>query len=118
MAYVRGEAKAHGRGQQIEGATVDGKAVLLLEDTISTGGSVLNAAAALRAAGAQLIGCVCIFTWGWPATNDAFEAAELPLSSLTTLTDVLDVASEEGRLTKDQRATIEVWAANPQAWAP
>lgn len=116
MAYVRGEAKGHGRGRQIEGAAVEGRTVMLLEDTISTGGSVLQAAAALRDAGAQLKGCVCIFTWGWAATNAAFEAADLPLQSLTTLSDLLEVAAAEGRLSADQRATVEAWAAEPQAW--
>src|SRR5262245_33859334 len=57
MAYVRGSAKSHGRGRQIEGAAVDGRRVALLEDTISTGESSLAAAAALREAGADLTGC-------------------------------------------------------------
>src|SRR6266496_6040558 len=96
MAYVRGAAKGHGRGRQIEGAAVSGRHVALLEDTISTGESALAAAAALRAEGAELIGCVCIFIWGWQATADAFAAAELVLIPLTTLPALLDVAAREG----------------------
>src|SRR5262249_37329037 len=64
MAYVRGAAKGHGRERQIEGAGVEGRRVVLLEDTIGTGESALAAAAALRAEGADLVSCVCIFTWG------------------------------------------------------
>lgn len=116
MAYVRAEAKAHGRGQQIEGAPVDGRQVLLLEDTVSTGGSVLGAATAVRAAGAELLGVVCIFTWGWAATNAAFAAANLPLTPLATLDDLLAVAAHDGTLSAAQRATVEAWASDPAAW--
>src|SRR5207244_11455457 len=94
MAYVRGAAKGHGRGRQIEGAGVTGRRVVLLEDTVSTGESVLGAAAALRAEGAELVRCVCIFTWGWQTTAAAFAAAALPLVALTALPELLDVAAE------------------------
>ena len=116
MAYVRGEAKAHGRGQQIEGAAIAGRDVMLLEDTVSTGGSVLQAAAALRAAGAQVLGVVCIFTWGWAETNAAFAEVNLPLMPLATLADVLAVTAELGSLSVAQRTTIEAWAADPKGW--
>lgn len=116
MAYVRGAAKGHGRGRQIEGAAVQGRRVVLLEDTISTGKSALAAAAALRAAGAELLGCVCIFTWGWQATADAFAAAELPLTPLCSLPALLDVAARAGTLTPAQRALVEAWVRDPQGW--
>jgi orotate phosphoribosyltransferase len=118
MAYVRGSAKAHGRGQQIEGAPVDGLRTVVLEDTISTGESALNAAAALRAAGAQLLRCVCIFTWGWQATRQRFEQEQLPLQPLATLADLLDAAAQFESLSQAQRATIERWTADPQGWSP
>src|SRR5215216_7210974 len=109
MAYVRGAAKGHGRGRLIEGAGIAGRRVVLLEDTVSTGESVLAAAAALRAEGAELVRCVCIFTWGWQATAAAFADADLPLVSLTTLPELLDVATESGALNAAQRALIEAW---------
>jgi orotate phosphoribosyltransferase len=117
MAYVRGAAKGHGRGRRIEGAAVEGKRVVLLEDTISTGGSVLEAAAALRAEGSRLLRCVCIFTWGWEATAGAFAAAGLPLESLATLPALLEVAAEIGDLPPAQRALVEGWVADPQGWS-
>ena len=117
MAYVRGAAKGHGRGRQIEGAAVNGRRVALLEDTISTGESALAAAAALRAEGAELSGCVCIFTWGWQATAAAFAAAGLPLIPLTTLPALLDVAARDSSLGDAQRALVEDWVADPQGWA-
>jgi orotate phosphoribosyltransferase len=116
MAYVRSSAKGHGRGQQIEGAPVEGRRVVLLEDTISTGESALNAARALRDAGATVERCVCIFTWGWPATGAAFASAGLALEPLATLSDLLAVAAAEGQLAEEQRATVERWAADPQGW--
>jgi orotate phosphoribosyltransferase len=116
MAYVRGAAKGHGRGRQVEGASVAGRRVVLLEDTISTGESALAAAAALRAEGAELLSCVCIFTWGWQATAAAFDAAALALTSLTTLPDLLDVAVSEGALSVAQRGLVEDWVRDPQGW--
>jgi orotate phosphoribosyltransferase len=116
MAYVRGAAKGHGRGQQIEGADVKGRRVVLLEDTVSTGESVLAAAAALRAEGAELVRCVCIFTWGWQATAAAFAAAALPLVALVALPELLDVAGADGTLGAAQRALIEAWVRDPQGW--
>ena len=117
MAYVRGSAKGHGRGRQIEGAAVAGQRVMLLEDTISTGESALAAAAALRDAGAELVGCVCIFTWGWQATTQAFAAAKLPLVAITNLPALLDVASRAGGLNSAQRVLVADWVADPQGWA-
>jgi orotate phosphoribosyltransferase len=116
MAYVRAEAKGHGRGRQIEGADVKGRRVLLLEDTISTGESALAAAAALRADGAEILRCVCIFTWSWQATIAAFSAAGLRLHALTTLPVLLEVAAAEGSLPAAQRALVEDWMADPHGW--
>lgn len=116
MAYVRGAAKAHGRGRLIEGAGIAGRRVVLLEDTVSTGESVLAAAAALRAEGAELVRCVCIFTWGWQATAAAFTEAALPLVSLTTLPELLDAATTAGTLAAAQRALVEAWVHDPQGW--
>jgi orotate phosphoribosyltransferase len=116
MAYVRASAKVHGRGKQVEGAPVAGRTVILLEDTISTGESALNAAQALRAEGAVLNGCVGIFTWGWQATRGAFAAADLPLRTLTTLDALLAVATADGTIDAAQRAVVLRWAANPNDW--
>jgi len=118
MAYVRSTAKGHGRGRQIEGAAVGGQQVVLLEDTVSTGESALQAAAAIRAEGGVVMRCVCIFTWGWRETTARFAATDLDLVALATLADVLDIAQHTRRLTADERTMIEAWAANPQGWSP
>ena len=116
MAYVRGTAKGHGRGRQIEGAAVSGRRVVLLEDTISTGESALNAAVALRESGAELLRCVCIFTWGWNATAQAFAAVDLPLEPLAVLPALLEAATASSTLSPTQRAIVEDWVADPQGW--
>lgn len=118
MTYVRSSAKGHGRSQQIEGAAVTGRRVTVLEDTISTGESALNAAQALREAGAIVERCVCIFTWDWAATRSAFAEAQLPLVALATLNDLLAVAAAQGRLSAPQRAVVERWVADPRNWQP
>jgi orotate phosphoribosyltransferase len=116
MAYVRGAAKGHGRGRQVEGASVAGRRVVLLEDTISTGESALAAAEVLRGEGAELLGCAGIFTWGWEATRAAFAAADLPLTTLATLANLLDAAANKALLMPEQRAVVEAWAADPKGW--
>jgi orotate phosphoribosyltransferase len=118
MAYVRSAAKGHGRGRQVEGAAVGGQRIVLLEDTVSTGESALQAAAAIRAEGGVVVRCVCIFTWGWRETTARFAATDLDLVPLATLADVLEVAQHTGRLTADERTMIEAWAVNPQGWSP
>lgn len=118
MAYVRSAAKGHGRGRQVEGAAVGSQRIVLLEDTVSTGESALQAAAAIRAEGGVVLRCVCIFTWGWRETTARFTATDLDLVPLATLADVLEVARHTGRLTADERTMIEAWAVNPQGWSP
>lgn len=116
MAYVRSGAKTHGRGRQVEGAEIAGQQVLLLEDTVSTGESAVTAIEALYNEGAARVTCACIFTYGWQATFDRFDAAKAPLTTLTWLTPVLDVAIAEGYLKADDRATVEAWSASPTTW--
>jgi orotate phosphoribosyltransferase len=117
MAYVRAAAKGHGRGRQIEGASIRERRVVLLEDTISTGESALAAAEVLRADGCELLGCAGIFTWGWKETSAAFAAANLPLSVLVTLAELLDAATAKHMLTPEQRMLVEAWAADPKGWS-
>jgi orotate phosphoribosyltransferase len=118
MAYVRSSAKAHGRGQQIEGAAVANRRVVVLEDTISTGESAIQAVHALREAAATVERCICIFTWGWEVTRQTFRAEQLELVALATLQDLLLVATDSGQLDAEKRAIIERWADNPKEWQP
>lgn len=90
MCYVRSKPKAHGKGNQIEGAVVKGQKVVVIEDLISTGGSVLEAAAALTEAGCEVLGVAAIFTYGLPKAAAAFSEAGVEYHTLTdydTLTE-------------------------------
>ena len=96
MGYVRSGAKDHGRQNRIEGRLEPGQKVVVVEDLISTGGSVIEAAQALREAGAEVLGVVSIFTYGMKKGLDRLAAADLKNVSLTNLDAVAAVAAEQG----------------------
>lgn len=116
MAYVRGAAKEHGRGNQIEGRTAPGQQALLVEDLVSTGGSSLAAAEALRAQGLVVRDALCIFSYGMAAASAGFAAAGIALRPLTTLPVLLEVAAGAGFVAPQQQALVAAWAADPQGW--
>ena len=99
MSYVRGSKKAHGTGSQIEGADVSGKRVVLVEDLISTGGSSLEAVAALRAAGADVVGVVAIFTYELARAKENFAQADVDVTILSDVSTLLALSVERGELT-------------------
>ncbi|CDZ99451.1 Orotate phosphoribosyltransferase [Jeotgalicoccus saudimassiliensis] len=105
-AYVRGSKKAHGTARQIEGASVNGRRVVVIEDLISTGGSSLNAVEALRADGAEVIGVAAIFSYGIEGAKEKFEEAECAYSVLCDLDTLLEVA--EKRKVLDAKGADEV----------
>ena len=76
----------------------------------------MTAIEALYTEGARSVTCACIFTYGWQATFDRFVAAKAPLTTLTWLTPVLDVAVAEQYIAASDRAMVEAWSNNPQAW--
>ena len=96
MGYVRSEAKDHGRTNRIEGRLKEGQKVLVIEDLISTGGSVISAAEALRDSGANVLGVVSIFTYGLNRAEVAFERAGLKHESLTDFDAACEMAAETG----------------------
>lgn len=106
MCYVRGSKKKHGKGNQIEGADVEDKKVVVIEDLISTGGSSLEAAEALEENGADVLNVIAIFTYGIKKADQAFEEAKLPFHTLSDLGALLDVSIKKGTLTDEQRETI------------
>lgn len=106
MCYVRGSRKKHGKGNQIEGADVSGRKVVVIEDLISTGGSSLEAVWALRENGAEVMGVFAIFTYGIKKAADAFEAAEAAFHTLSGLDALLDVSMEKGTLDESKRQTV------------
>ena len=96
MGYVRSGAKDHGRKNQIEGKLLPGQKVVVVEDLISTGGSVIEVVNILREAGAEVLGIVSIFTYGMQKGLDRLADADVKNVSLTDFDTVAAVAAEEG----------------------
>ena len=96
MGYVRSGAKDHGRKNQIEGKLLPGQKVVVVEDLISTGGSVIEVVDILREAGADVLGIVSIFTYGMQKGLDRLAAANVQNTSLTDFDTVAAVAAQEG----------------------
>ena len=106
MGYVRGEAKSHGRTNRIEGKLNPGTKVVVVEDLISTGGSVIDVVEALREAGAEVLGIVSIFTYGLHKGIERLAAAKVVNYSLSNLDALVDVAVAEKDITPAQKQQI------------
>lgn len=116
FAYVRPKPKDHGMGNQIEGVIQEGSKVLIVEDLISTGGSSLAAAAAIRNAGAEVIGMVAIFTYAFPVAHTNFKNHNVKLCTLADYPSLIRLLSDRGRIAQDQLATLEEWRQAPEKW--
>jgi len=109
MVYVRSKAKEHGRGNQIEGKYKAGQKVVVVEDIVSTGGSSITAVEALRAAGCEVVGVVCVYTYNLPKAEEAFEAAGVKYVSLTNFDFLVEAASESGAIQEEQIPFLKEW---------
>ncbi|WP_080840410.1 MULTISPECIES: orotate phosphoribosyltransferase [Cohnella] len=116
MLYVRDKAKGHGKTNQIEGSFKPGQKVVLIEDLISTGGSSLKAAVAVRDAGCEVQGVVAIFTYQFEKATDAFAAENIPLHTLSNYTALVSVALETGAIREEDVAQLKAWRENPAAY--
>lgn len=113
MGYVRSGAKDHGRGNQIEGQLNKGDKVVIVEDLISTGGSVIDAATALRNAGADVLGIVSIFTYGMQKGLDRLAQENLKNISLTNFDVISEVAVDESYIRPEDRERLIAFRNNP-----
>ena len=118
MGYVRSSSKDHGRQNRIEGKLVPGQKVVVVEDLISTGGSVLDAVDALREAGAEVLGVVSIFTYGMKKGVERLAAAQVRNVSLTDLDTVARAGVQEGYITEADVARLLAFRENPsdESW--
>ena len=118
MGYVRGGAKDHGRKNQIEGKLEPGQKVVVIEDLISTGGSVIEVVDELRAAGAEVLGIASIFTYGMAKGLLRLEEAEVKNVSLTNFDVVSAVAAEEGYIKPEDRVRLLAFRDDPadESW--
>lgn len=115
MVYVRSSAKKHGKGNQIEGKIAARENVVVIEDLISTGGSVINAANALREAGANVLGVAAIFSYGLEKGITLLNEANLTVHTLTNLDALMNVAAESGEIDSSGQEMIKNWRKNPDS---
>lgn len=116
FVYVRPKPKDHGTGSQIEGELAPGKKVVVIEDLISTGMSSLAAVKALRDAGAEVLGMVAIFTYGFDLAAQRFEEDKVRLDTLSNYSALVDVASETGYISSAAKTLLHEWKENPSEW--
>ncbi|MBE7058718.1 MAG: orotate phosphoribosyltransferase [Ruminococcaceae bacterium] len=118
MGYVRSGNKDHGRNNRIEGRLEAGQKVVIVEDLISTGGSCIEVAEALREAGANVLGVVSIFTYGMQKGLDRLAAANLKNVSLTNFDTIVEVAAETGYIQQEDKDRLIAFRNNPsdESW--
>ena len=118
MGYVRSGAKDHGRGNQIEGRLEPGQKVVVIEDLISTGGSVLEVVNVLREAGAEVLGIASIFTYGMAKGLKRLEEANVKNVSLTNFDVIAQVAAEENYIKPEDIQRLIAFRNDPsdESW--
>jgi len=116
FVYVRPSAKEHGRQNLIEGRLLPGQKVVVVEDLISTGGSSLKAVEALRKAGADVLGMVAIFSYGFEVAIQNFNEADVELFTLTNYHVLIDTALASGDIQQKQVEMLQQWRENPSSW--
>lgn len=116
FAYIRSKPKDHGAGNQIEGRVKSGQKMVVVEDLISTGGSVLDAVAAAKREGADVIGVVAIFTYELPRAEKNFSDAGVKLVTLSNYTELINLAEQEGYVSAEGLALLEKFKHDQENW--
>ena len=114
--YVRSKNKEHGRQNLIEGELKEGSKVLVVEDLISTGMSSMAAVDALIDKGADVIGVLAIFTYGFDVSKELFTSRNIPLETLSNYRVLLQEAVDSNYINKDDKSTLETWNKDPKGW--
>lgn len=116
MVYIRGKAKDHGKKNQIEGCISPNQKMVVIEDLISTGGSVLEACVAAEQEGADVLGVAAIFTYGLPKGIENFEKAQVPFTTLTNYNELIEVAVSKDYINDSEVILLNKWKENPKDW--
>lgn len=116
LSYIRAKAKDHGMQNRIEGVIAPGAKVVVVEDLISTGGSSLAAAKALRDAGHEVLGLVAAYTHGFAVAEEAFAEEGIPMRTLTDYDAVVAEATARGVIPADRLETLREWRKDPAHW--
>ena len=117
MVYIRANEKKHGKKNAVEGRLPENPRAVLVEDLISTGGSVIKAARVLADQGAYVAGVIAIFQYGLDGTVTHFEREKLPFTTLTSLNELVATAVKEGLLSQAETDLISEWQKNPAQWS-
>jgi orotate phosphoribosyltransferase len=116
FVYVRSKPKEHGMANMIEGKVTAGQKVVIVEDLISTGGSSLKVAEALREAGVEVLGMVAIFTYSFDTARQNFEEKKVKLSCLSNYNSLVDEAARQGNISETEIASLQEWRKDPANW--
>lgn len=116
MAYVRGSAKSHGKGKQVEGRVGQGLRAVVIEDSLSTGGSAYDAVDALRAEGMDVLGVLCIYSYDFPQALARAEASNVPAVRLVGYDTLIQTAREAGYIEEQDLGALNSWRQNPDKY--
>ena len=116
FAYIRSKPKDHGAGNQVEGRIFKGQKMVVIEDLISTGGSVLDAVAAAEREGADVLGVVAIFTYELPKATENFANADVKLVTLSNYSELIKVAKVQGYINADGLTLLKKFKENQENW--
>lgn len=116
MVYIRSKAKDHGKGNQIEGRISKGQKMVIIEDLISTGGSVIETAKAARREGADVLGVAAIFTYELQKGIENFKAAEVPFITLSNYSTLIEIAKETGYVDEEELELLKKFKADQINW--
>lgn len=116
MIYIRSKAKEHGKAKKIEGRITPGQKIVLIEDLISTGGSVISAAKAAENEGAVVLGCVAIFTYELKKGFENFKESGYEIATLSNYSTLLKVAQDLDAITAEERVILTKFSNDPHHW--
>lgn len=116
MIYVRSKPKDHGRGKQMEGSIDENAPIVLIDDLLSTGKSVLNAAQALKNEGYNVIGVVAIFSYELSDSTKNFKEAGIEFDTLTNYSTIIEQAKAENSISDDELVVLRKWRDDPWNW--
>lgn len=117
MVYIRSEAKKHGTGKQIEGKFEAGSKIVVIEDLISTGQSVIDAVNVAKAEGADVLGVAAIFTYELPLGKSAFTDLTIDYQTVTDYSSFIQAALTSGHIEREDLTALEKWKDSPESWS-
>ncbi|OQY05155.1 MAG: orotate phosphoribosyltransferase [Bacteroidetes bacterium 4572_117] len=116
FVYVRASSKKHGLTNMIEGVLKENQSVVVIEDLVSTGGSSLKAVEALKGVGANVLGMVAVFSYGFKVADDNFTEAKCTLKTLTDYNTLIDIAVDTNYVKTNEIQTLKKWRQDPGNW--